>query len=158
MEPIAFSMAGHVRGKQRPRATVRFGRATIYTPTETRKYERAIREIGRGAMGDNPPLEGALSVSLRLRLQPPASMSKRLRAAVLAGETPYLGRVDCDNGAKSVLDALNGVCWVDDNQIVRLWITKVPAERPGIDIRIEALEPQQTEPLEELTDDRLLVE
>ena len=31
---------------------------------------------------------------------------------------------DVDNVAKSVLDALNGVAWLDDSQVVRLEISK----------------------------------
>jgi len=142
MEALTFSMSGEVRGKGRPRASVRGGFARMYTDEKTRKYEGAIRAIGLQKMAGRAPLEGPLSVSLRFRLAPPKSMSKTQRAKVLAGEEAYFGRVDCDNAAKAVLDGLNGVCWRDDVQIVRLFVTKAAAERAGVDVRLEALAPQ----------------
>lgn len=47
---------------------------------------------------------------------------------------------DCDNFAKAILDALNGVAWRDDNQIVRLSISKFIAsgdEQPGAFVKVE---------------------
>jgi Holliday junction resolvase RusA-like endonuclease len=66
-------------------------------------------------------------------------MSKRQRARILAGEEVYLGRIDVDNASKACLDAMNGVCFGDDKQIVRLLATKIPSDEPGVDVRIEAL-------------------
>lgn len=141
MTVLTFSMAGLPRGKGRPRTSVRGGIPRVYTDAATRKYEASISKVAVGVMAGRRPLDGPLSVSVRLRLSPPISMSKRERARVLAGEQPYFGRVDVDNAAKAVLDALNGICWGDDNQIVRLFVTKIAAEMPGIDLRIEAYAP-----------------
>lgn len=142
MSALVFSMTGEPRGKGRPRVDTRGRFPRIYTDNATQKYERSIRKVAAAAMAGAEPYQGPLSVSVRLRLQPPASMSKRQRAAILAGEQPYLGRIDVDNGAKAVLDACNGVVFNDDRQIVRLWVTKIAAEPPGIDIRIEPLAPE----------------
>lgn len=114
----------------------------MYTDPKTRAYEASVRDLARQAMGDAAPFEGPLSVSLRFRLEPPKSMTKRERAAVLAGEQAYFGRFDADNLAKSVLDGMNGACFVDDLQIVRLFVTKAAAETPGVDVRVECLAPQ----------------
>lgn len=145
MDPLFFHFDGEPRGKGRPRATARGGYARMYTDDKTRKYEQSIARAAAIALDGRKPLEGPLSVSVRLRLQPPASMSKRQRARILAGEEPYLGRIDCDNGAKAVLDAMNGVVWPDDKQIVRLWVTKVPHEKPGVDVRVETFQFQPDE-------------
>lgn len=147
MDPLVFSMAGHPHGKGRPRATVRQLApkkhvARLYTDEKTRKYEQAVAALAKRAMGDRLPFEGPLSVSLRFRMQPPKSMTKRQRAAALAGEVAYLGRYDVDNLAKAVLDGMNEVCFLDDVQITRLWVVKEAAENPGVDVRIEPLAPQ----------------
>ena len=142
MSVVAFSLTGEVRGKGRPRATVRGGYARLYTDALTRKYEQSIRDVAQRHMMGRKPLDGPLSVSFQFRLEPPRSMSKRQRARVLSGEDPYFGRIDADNMIKAAQDAMNGVIWLDDVQIVRLWATKVAAEVPGIDIRVEALMPQ----------------
>lgn len=139
MTVIAFSLTGEVRGKGRPRTRVRGNWVQVYTDPETRAYEKSIRDVAERMMCGKPPLEGALSVSLRFRLSVPVSYSKRLRTAMLAGEEAYFGRIDCDNACKAVLDALNGVVWRDDVQITRQFVTKIAAEEPGVDIRVEAL-------------------
>lgn len=145
MSALVFSLSGQVRGKGRPRAAVRGAHATIYTDEKTRAYERAAATVARLAMAGRPPFEGPLSVSLRLRFAPPKSTTKARRARLLSGEEAYLGSIDVDNGAKALLDAFNGVCWGDDVQITRLWVTKVAAEKPGIDVRIEPLALQPSE-------------
>ena len=139
---VTFSMTGEPRGKGRPRATPRGGFPTVYTDDNTRKYEASIKSIATTQMCGKRPLEGPLSVSLRFRLSVPTSYSKRLRTAILAGEEPYFGAFDIDNFAKAVLDPLNGVVFVDDKQVVRLFVTKIAAETPGVDVRVEAYAPQ----------------
>lgn len=146
MSVVEFSFSGTPVAKGRPRATVhgasqRF--ATLYTDPKTRAYEAAVKRIARAVMGDRLPFEGALSVSLRFRFEPPKSLSKRARAALLSGEVAYTGTKDADNLAKAALDGLNEVVYRDDVQIVRLWITKVAAVKAGVDVRVEALEPQR---------------
>lgn len=143
IEPLVFSMSGQPRGKGRPRATVRNGRPTTYTDELTRKYEASVRLIAQGVAGNRPPLEGAISVSLRFRITPPASASKRLRAAMLSGELPYFGRIDVDNAAKAILDGCNGVLWRDDVLITRLFTTKVAADKPGVDVVVTPLQPEE---------------
>lgn len=143
-EPLVFSMSGAPRGKGRPRATVRGGHATTYTDPKTRAYESSVAAIARKAMQGRPPFEGALSVSLRFRLGLPKSMSKRERAAILAGERPYFGRTDTDNMAKAILDGCNAIVWIDDVQITRLFAIKEAAEAPGVDVKVQPLEPQES--------------
>jgi len=138
MTVITFSAAGDPRGQGRPRATVRKGFASVYKDGKSRAYENSIAAIARAVMGARPPLTGALSVSMRFRIMPPASMSKRLRTRVLAGEVAYFGAFDTSNMVKAVEDAMNRVVFVDDKQIVRLFATKVAHERPGVDVRVES--------------------
>lgn len=144
-EALVFSCSGEPRGKGRPRATTQGGFARVFTDEKTRAYEKSVGVIGRAAMKGRKPFEGPLSVSLRFRLAVPASYSKRVRASMLAGETPYFGRNDVDNMAKAILDGLNGIAFADDVQVVRLWCTKVAAEKPGVDVRVEPLAPQAPE-------------
>jgi len=142
---LSFSMAGEPRGKGRPRTTVRGGYAQIYTDPVTKKYEASVAKIAKTKMIGMKPLEGPLSVSLRFRLSVPVSYSKRLRTAILAGETAYLGSSDVDNYAKAILDAMNGIIFLDDKQVVRLFATKEAAEMPGVDVRVESYAPQVSE-------------
>ncbi len=46
---------------------------------------------------------------------------------------------DVDNLAKGILDACNGVLWIDDAQITDLHITKNLAESPYVELSVEAI-------------------
>ena len=47
---------------------------------------------------------------------------------------------DVDNLAKGVLDALNGVAWVDDRQVCELHVVRAWGERSQTRIEIEGIE------------------
>lgn len=142
MSVLVFSMNGEPRGKGRPRATVRGGFARVYTDEKTRKYESSVRAVAQAAMRGRDPLEGPLSLSLRFRMPIPKSATRRAKTAMAAGEIAHMGRPDLDNCQKAIMDAMNGVVFVDDGQVVRAFSTKIYAEQPGVDVRIEAYEPQ----------------
>lgn len=138
---ITFSAAGDPRGQGRPRTrVVKREFATIYKDPVDRAYEDSIRELAKEAMGDLAPFEGPVSLSLRFRLAVPKSYSKRVRAAMLAGEQAYLGAFDVSNMVKSTEDAMNKVVWLDDKQVVRLFATKVAHVSPGLDVRVETFD------------------
>jgi Holliday junction resolvase RusA-like endonuclease len=50
-----------------------------------------------------------------------------------------------DNLGKSILDALNGVLYVDDSQIVQIWAEKKYAERESIEMWISEIVPDTKE-------------
>lgn len=139
MGPLLFSADGVPRGQGRPRATARNGFATVYKDSASRKYEKAVAQLAKVAMGGRDPFEGPVSLSVRFRLAVPKSTPKWLRTKYLAGEEAYLGAFDTSNMVKSIEDAMNGIVFVDDRQIVRLFATKVADARPGFDVRVEPL-------------------
>lgn len=94
-------------------------------------------------MAGRDPFEGPLSVSLRFRMPIPKSATKRARLGMAAGEIAHTSRPDLDNCQKAILDAMNGVVFHDDSQIVRSFTTKLYAEQPGVDVRVEAFQPQE---------------
>jgi Holliday junction resolvase RusA-like endonuclease len=146
---LTFSMKGAPRGKGRPRFRVigkgRNQFVQTYTDEATRRYEGSVAQLAAAEMVGRKPLEGPLGAVMRFRIPIPVSTSKRARAAILAGEQVHLGAIDVDNAVKAILDAMNGIVFVDDKQIVRLFATKVAAEVPGVDVRIEAFSPQELE-------------
>lgn len=115
-----FTIPGPMRGKQRPRST-RQGR--IYTPAETVNAEAWVRQCAVAACGQ-PVLPGPVELHMYVRIPVPASWSKKKRAAALAWELFPTGKPDLDNVAKLLADALNGILWRDDSQIVRMVLSK----------------------------------
>ena len=117
---LIFSVEGNPVGKQRPRFT-KMGRT--YTPKKTSDYESQIKAQALSAMGSAEPLETPVAVYIYINHAIPVSYSKKRRADCLAGvERPKVN--DIDNVCKCVLDAMNGIVFVDDKQVVSLHATK----------------------------------
>jgi Holliday junction resolvase RusA-like endonuclease len=132
---LAFTVPGEVRGKGRPRIVKIGGFSRMTADRKTATYENLIALAAREALGIGVLLEGPLCVSLTARLTPAASASRKATAAMLSGEAPPTKKPDLDNIVKC-LDALNGIAWRDDAQIVSVSARKIYAETPGLDVVI----------------------
>lgn len=120
---------GEPRGKGRPRFT-RFGRP--YTDAKTRAYEREIA----AAYGANPMHDGPVCVYIVARHGVPKSWPKAKQADALTGRSYAVRKPDADNIAKIVLDALNGVAWRDDTQVIQLTVSKTYDAEPSLMVQI----------------------
>lgn len=145
MTVVAFSLSGLPRGKGRPQTAVRGRHAIIYTDAKTRRYESSVNAVAVKKMAGRPPLTGGLSLSLQFRMPIPASATKTAKAAMAANERPHITTPDFDNLTKAICDGMNKVVFHDDAQVCRAFIVKIYSETPGVDIRVEALEPQDIE-------------
>ena len=117
---LIFSVEGDPVGKQRPRFT-KTGRT--YTPKKTSEYEATIKTQALSAMGPAEPLETPVAVYIYINHAIPASYSKKRKEACLnRSERPK--KPDLDNVAKAYLDAMNGIVYKDDVQVVSLHVTK----------------------------------
>lgn len=135
---ISFTIPGDARGKGRPRAT-RFGKGVrLYTDTKTASYEGMVALAAQAAMRGADPLEGPLVLSVLVRITPPASASKKARAAMLAGELHPTKKPDLDNVVKAILDGLNRVAFHDDAQVCWINAGKVYAPTAGVDVTVSA--------------------
>jgi Holliday junction resolvase RusA-like endonuclease len=132
-ESLLIELLGEPRGKGRPRFARRTGHA--YTPQRTASYEAMLRHEAALAMRNLSPLEGALRVQVIAYFGIPASWSTKKRRAALAGLVRPTKRPDWENVAK-MLDALNGVVWRDDAQIVSGIIEKHYSDRPRLRVEV----------------------
>lgn len=89
----------------------------MFTPKATVAAEREIGQLASLALGARPLMTGAVHLQIEAVFRVPSSWSKKLREAALAGEVEYTGKPDRDNIEKLVMDALNGVAWMDDAQV-----------------------------------------
>ena len=132
MSSVSFDVWGKVRGKGRPRFT-RGGHA--YTPKATRDYEAAIREAFENAtVRPQEPFSGPIAVCIKTYRQLPRSTPK---SVIMEPDTH---KSDADNVAKVVLDALNGVAWLDDAQVTSLTVVKLDRERREECLRVSITE------------------
>lgn len=128
---IHFRVPGPPEAKRRPRTRVIGKRATIYTTAEDKRYEAKVAAAATVAMEGRPPIPGPVVVLIKAWLPIPASASKPRQARILSGEEWWFGPIDCDNGAKIVLDGMKNIVWFDDKQVMRLVVDKLPYDGPG---------------------------
>ena len=92
-----------------PASRPKFSGRRAYRPARDVKYRELVQRAAVEAMGNLEPLEGALTMTVRL--------FRRVKATAR-----NFG--DVDNHAKAVLDALNGICYADDRQVVSCTVSK----------------------------------
>lgn len=69
----------------------------------------------------------------------PKSFSKRKRQQIEQGLIFPAVKPDLDNLLKAILDALNGLAWYDDAQIVSITMDKEYSEEPHIELTIRKI-------------------
>lgn len=141
---ILFELQGDPVGWQRSGVRIvkpKFGKqfATLYTPAETRAYEKALGMAAKVAMRGRPLLAGPLRLTVTAFMPVPASWSRKKRDAALSGVIRPTVKPDWDNIGK-MTDALKDVVWVDDTQVVDGHVLKVYDERPRLRVEIEVLQ------------------
>lgn len=137
---IHFQVEGDPKGKGRPRFST-FGKFTrVYTDKQTLDYEAVIKSYAAQAMGSTDPLETAVSVFLYVRLAVPQSYSKKRTEACLSGLEKPCKKPDIDNIAKTYLDAMNGVIFKDDTQVIDLHVKKVYSAFAGVNVMVMEVE------------------
>ena len=127
----------------RPRFSRQGGFVKAYDPAKSRDYKQYVRLV---ASEDAPetPVTGAVVLSLRIYRSIPKSMSKKKREAALAGRLRPTTKPDVSNVLKGVEDALKGLWYTDDSQIVGYGtLGKWYAERPRIEIAMQEIEEVQ---------------
>lgn len=133
---VRFIVDGEPMGKGRHRTTVRDGRVRTYTPRQTREYEDWVKLCYlRAAQGSR--LNGAIEARITGIFSIPKSISLRNRKLMLGKKAYHTKKIDCDNLAKIVLDALNGVAYDDDKQVCRLQVEKIYGEPARVEIELE---------------------
>lgn len=137
---ITFTVYGKPQGKARAR-TVRnrfTGKVHSFTPDKTSEYENLIRYAYHKQGGKIT--DGPLSVFIVAFVPIPASFSKKQKAAAVAGELFPEVKPDNDNIEKIVFDALNGIAYKDDIQIVNSSTVKRFDSDPRIEVTVRRLE------------------
>lgn len=135
---IAMTIPGEPQGKARPRFDSRNRRT--YTPKKTKDYEDLIATVyqmrSRGAtFGDRPVV-----LLVRAQMGVPKSDSAKTMLQKLQNMIRPTKKPDWDNIGKIVCDALNGLAWHDDAQIVDARVQKFYSDEPRVEIIIKDLQ------------------
>ena len=133
---IKFEILGQPIAKARPRVT-RSGRA--YTPSKTVNYEALVKYTYQSLYWHLEPSTKLIEAHITAIFPIPKSYSKKKTAELLAGRYNYNKKPDCDNLAKIILDALNGIAYKDDSQVTVLHIAKEYGTQPKVIIELREL-------------------
>ena len=118
----------------RPRFVKRGAFVQTYDPKTSKEFKQTLKKL---ALQQSPTLsESALEVSIVFYMSIPKSKPKKWREQAARGEEKCTVHKDLDNLAKSVLDALTGIMWKDDSQIVTLKLYKVYSDAPRIEMEV----------------------
>lgn len=136
---ITITLDGAPVGKGRPRARMVTPRGKpsfihFYSEKATAEYEERLKAAAQRLMWNLDVLEEPLGVTVDAYVPIPVSWPQRDRDAALAGRL-CPGKPDADNYLK-IVDALNGVVWKDDSQIVRAVVTKYYSGQPRLVIAV----------------------
>ena len=137
MKPVEFTVYGNPTAKGRPKFARRGNFVAAYTPKKTSDNAKIISGEAMVAMAGRKPLEGALGCVLSFYMPIPKSTSKKDAAKMLSGEIHHIKKPDLDNAEKQVLDAMNGIVYLDDAQITWIASSKRYSDNPRTEILIE---------------------
>jgi Holliday junction resolvase RusA-like endonuclease len=110
---------------------------------KVRPWRESVRDAARRAMEREGQstllLTGPLSLSMFFLMPPPQAVAKKFTKGRYVACTT---RPDVDKLVRSILDALTGLVYADDGQVIQIGAGKAyqaPGRTPGVEIHIEAL-------------------
>lgn len=109
----------------------------FFTDPKVAAYKElvALRALEAGAK----PMEGACLLQVTAIMPIPPSWSKWKQEEARTDRVRPTGKPDWDNLGKGISDALNGVCWVDDSQVVEASVRKFYGDRPCVEVKVYSL-------------------
>ena len=104
-----------------PQSRVRFSGGRCYEERRLTNYKEMLKWCFASKMEGKPPTPAPVAVDIKFFRKYKAS-SRRFG--------------DCDNLAKAVMDACNGIIWADDCQVTRLTAAKYTSQFPRLELEI----------------------
>ena len=129
MQYITFTVPGAPFGKQRPRHNRKTG--VTYTPADTKRRENQIAAVYKSTFGNHMFGEqDYIEMQVYAYYPIPTSTTKKKKVCMVNGDIRPTVKPDWDNVGKLIADALNGVAYKDDKQIVSATVKKFYSQKP----------------------------
>ena len=118
---IELTIPGLPVSQPRQRHAIIAGSVRNYTPSNhpVQSFKSLCRLVASQQVPR--PLAGPIEVEIAFYFPRPANKTWKTKPMPLEMKT---SKPDLDNLAKSVMDSLNGVCWIDDAQVCRIVLSK----------------------------------
>lgn len=136
---IRLTIPGEPVAQGRPRFSRRGKYVSTYDPPKSRGYKEYIKQIARQELHIEP-LTGSIRINVKVYRGIQKSGSKLTRRKKQDGIIRPTVKPDTDNYYKAVSDALTGILWKDDNQIVEIHVGKWYSDQPRVEIEVEEID------------------
>lgn len=138
MSSICFTVPGKPQGKARARTgyNPKTKQVMSHTPDKTVLYENFIKTCYMQVTDKSFDNGQPLSISIVACFEPIKSISKKQRELMLQNKVRPTKKPDIDNIIKAILDALNGVAYKDDTQVVQVMATKKYGDKAFVEVAI----------------------
>lgn len=136
---IRLTFTGNPVPLGRPRAAIRGRFPSIYNDPKSVAEKKRIAQdayVLLRAAGDKP-IEGPISADIKFYFEIPKISTKKKKVDMAVGIIKHTKKPDIDNCIKLLLDALNGLCYKDDSQIIKITAEKHYANNPGTIIELK---------------------
>ena len=135
---IKFTVDGEPVPKARARTfyNKKAGRVMSYTPKETMGFENKVAAYAVQFRPKEGVNLGAIRIFIEIFKSIPKSMSKKNRILAEEKKLRPITRPDGDNYEKGIFDALKGIIWHDDGQVVDCYWRKYFSCKPRVEIII----------------------
>jgi len=131
---IKFTIQGEPKGKGRPIFSRGNKFVRVYTPETTVNYENWVKICFQNAK--QKLHTGQLQAQIKCYMGIPKSCTKKKREESLNGKIRPTKKPDIDNIIKCIFDALNGLAYKDDKNIVSCTVDKWYSEEPRVEVEI----------------------
>lgn len=111
----------------------------MYDPKKSVEYKDIISSLAKEQYAGKPIEYIPLKMDLRFYRMIPKSVSNKRRKLKENGEIRPVVKPDVDNYSKAILDALNGILYKDDSQIVELNVSKYYSDDTRVELEIYKL-------------------
>lgn len=135
MQEYSIMIPGDAVPQGRPRVVRIGGRTIAYDPPKSKAYKARVRQYA-ARNAPKEPLEGAVTLGVQIFRSVPKSWSKKKHEAAYAGLIWPTTKPDVSNIVKGIEDALNGIWYKDDSQIVHEYSMKQYAREPGVIVKM----------------------
>lgn len=139
---LTLTIPGEPCAQGRPRFSTHGGFVKAYDPEKSRNYKAYVKMCAIKSMQEQGRTltENALSIEIRAFMSIPSSKSKKFKQAAVLGIERPTKKPDVDNVFKILTDALSGIAYKDDKQIVDAKISKWYADDARVEVMIKECE------------------
>lgn len=139
---IQFTVYGEPVAQGRPRFSTQGGFTRAYDPAKSKDFKQYVK-LAAAEHRPDKLLEGPLSMEVKVFKPSLKGFSNKKKIAAEAGVLRPTTKPDVDNYVKGIKDALKNVIWIDDSQVVDLYVSKWYSETPRVEVIVKSLSDDQ---------------